>query len=561
MPGKRPAQDAEAAIIDMRNLSIGFAARTGTVVEVLKDVSLTLCRGESVGLVGESGSGKSTLALAAMGFLKDGLRLLSGQAYFDGRNMFDLNAQELAAIRGGRLGLVPQNSGQSLTPSLRIGRQIEEALRLHSGLPKAAFHTRIIELLDQVRLPDPHAIITRFPHELSGGQQQRVAIAMALAGDPDALILDEPTTGLDVTTQVHILDLLGDLARMRNMAMVYVSHDLGVIARVCGRVLVMLGGEVVTEGPVEKILTKPENAYAQKLLDAIPRLDGPRMPSALAPGVSGKPAPPLLTLNKLCLRHARPGLFDRLTARAPLRNTVESVAFAIRPGETLGLVGESGSGKSTILKSLAGLLAPISGSVVLADGSNLPPLIRARRPDQLRRIQLIFQNPDESLNPRHSVAQILAQPLTLYKGMKGKALYHRSIELLEQVRLNALYLDRLPRQLSGGEKQRVAIARAFAADPDLILCDEITSALDVSVQAAVLDLMAELRARRGTAYIFVSHDLAVVRSLSDRVAVLHQGRICEMSDTGDVYDNPSHPYTRMLLDAVLEPTPKMAPSA
>ena len=558
MPGNAPAQDAETAVIDIRSLSIGFTARAGTVVEVLKDVNLTIRRGESVGLVGESGSGKSTLALAAMGFLKDGLRLLSGQAYFDGRDMFDLNARELCAIRGGKLGLVPQNSGQSLTPTLRVGCQIEEALRLHSGLPKEAFRTRTIALLDQVRLPDPRSIITRFPHELSGGQQQRVAIAMALAGDPDALLLDEPTTGLDVTTQVHILDLLGDLARMRNMAMVYVSHDLGVIARVCGRVLVMLGGEVVTEGPVDKVLTRPENAYAQKLLDAIPRLDGPRMPSALPPGVSDKPAAPLLTLNKLCLRHARPGLFDRFTRRPALRNTVESVAFAIRPGETLGLVGESGSGKSTILKSLAGLLAPVSGSVVLADGGTLAPQIRSRGPDQLRHIQLIFQNPDESLNPRHTVARILAQPLTLYKGMKGKVLRHHSIGLLEQVRLNEFYLDRLPRQLSGGEKQRVAIARAFAADPDLILCDEITSALDVSVQAAVLDLMAELRARRGTAYIFVSHDLAVVRSLSDRVAVLHQGRICEISDTDDVYNNPSHPYTRMLLDAVLEPTPKMA---
>ena len=553
-----PAPDADAPVIDMRNISIGFTARAGTVVEVLKDVSLTVRRGESVGLVGESGSGKSTLALAAMGYLKHGLRLLSGQVTFEGQDMFALDAKGLAAIRGGKLGLVPQNSGQSLTPTLRIGRQLEEALRLHSGLPQDAHRARAIELLDQVRLPDPASIITRFPHELSGGQQQRVAIAMALAGDPDALLLDEPTTGLDVTTQVHILDLLSELAQRRNMAMVYVSHDLGVIARVCERVLVMLRGEVVAQGPVHKVLTSPDNAYTQKLLDAIPRLDGPRMPSALNTSASEAPAAPLLTLNKLCLSHARPGLLDRFTGRPAPRNTVENVDFAIRPGETLGLVGESGSGKSTILKSLAGLLPPVSGSVVLANGSNLPPRVRSRGPEQLRQIQLIFQNPDESLNPRHTVAQSLSQPLTLYKGMKGDALRRGSIEMLEQVRLGEQYLERLPRQLSGGEKQRVAIARAFAADPDLILCDEITSALDVSVQAAVLDLMADLRSRRGTAYIFVSHDLAVVRSLSDRVAVLRQGEICEIGDTDDVYDNPSHPYTQMLLDAVLEPTPTKA---
>ncbi len=553
------SQKTDAPVIDMRKISIGFTARAGTVVRVLKDVDLTVRRGESVGLVGESGSGKSTLALAAMAYLKHGLRLISGRVRFEGQDMFDLDAKGLATIRGGKLGLVPQNSGQSLTPTQRIGKQIEEALKLHSGLPKEEYRARAIDLLDQVRLPDPAAIITRFPHELSGGQQQRVAIAMALAGDPDALLLDEPTTGLDVTTQIHILDLLSDLARTRNMAMVYVSHDLGVIARVCERVMVMLRGEVVAQGPVDKVLTHPDNAYTQKLLDAIPRLDGPRMPSALD---AAKPdAAPLLKLDSLCLSHARPALLDRITGRPAPRNTVEDVSFSIRPGETLGLVGESGSGKSTILKSIAGLLPPVGGSVILENGNDLPPRVRSRTPDQLRQVQLIFQNPDESLNPRHTVAQSLAQPLMLYKGMKGAALRNRSIEMLEQVRLGEQYLDRLPRQLSGGEKQRVAIARAFAADPDLVLCDEITSALDVSVQAAVLDLMAELRTRRGTAYIFVSHDLAVVRSLSDRVAVLRQGQICEIGETDDVYDHPSHPYTRMLLDAVLEPTPHAPASA
>ncbi|MFD1156873.1 ABC transporter ATP-binding protein [Roseovarius aestuarii] len=609
-------------IIDIRNLSVGFTGRAGRTLPVLRNVDLRVCRGESIGIVGESGSGKSTLALASMGFLKQGLRVIEGSVCFNGEDMFARKLNQLEAIRGGQLGLIPQNSGQSLTPTMRIGAQMAEALELHCTLEKDAYRDRTIKLLSQVRLPDPEAIITRFPHELSGGQQQRVAIAMALAGEPDALLLDEPTTGLDVTTQAHILELLQDLARDRNMAMIYVSHDLGVIARACERVMVMYAGEAVLQGPTAEVLKDPAHPYARALLASIPRLCDPHLPVALdgrppPPGGSGPGcafAPrcaladdqcraarpelldagggsqarclrhaqsheltaggagsdplhhrpdgaPALVLDDLSISYAAPGLLDRLFGGGGMGvPTVDDITITIASGETLGLVGESGSGKSTILKAVAGLLPPSGGTIGVGDGNALPEMVEQRRPQQLRRIQMIFQNPDDSLNPRHTVAEILAQPLRLYDGLSGKALTDRSVEILETVRLGAHYMDRLPGQLSGGEKQRVAIARAFAAEPEIVLCDEITSALDVSVQAAMLELLNEFKKMKDTTYVFVSHDLAVVRALSDRVAVLYQGRLCEIGPTEKVYGQQSHPYTSVLLNAVLEPDPDAAPN-
>ena len=611
--------------ISMKNLSVGYDSRSGKTIEVLRNVSLEISRGESIGLVGESGSGKSTLALAAMGYFKRGLRVLDGSAHFDGIDMLALDRDALQKIRGGRLALIPQNSGQSLTPTMRIGQQLTEALRLHSDLASAQFSDRVVELLTQVRLPDPAALVSRYPHELSGGQQQRVAIAMALAGEPDALLLDEPTTGLDVTTQAHILELLRDLARDRNMAMLYVSHDLGAISRVCDRVAVMYAGEIVLTGSARQVLLTPCHPYAHGLLTSIPRLNQARLPIAL----DGRPPMPGETISgcafadrcaladdkcrstspelqpvatgenvrcfksdmiaKMPVSSRKPSRKDDLDAGAggdalgmdhlaisyikkdwlaslltpgtPLPPaTVDGISITIEKGETLGLVGESGSGKSTILKAIAGLISPKEGRITLHGETLLTPRVEDRTAVSLRQIQMIFQNPDDSLNPRHTVAQILAQPLRLYFGLHGDKLREASASLLESVRLGAHYLDRLPSQLSGGEKQRVAIARAFAAEPEIVLCDEVTSALDVSVQAAVLDLLDELKTRQGTTYIFVSHDLAVVKAISDRVAVLYQGRLCEIGPADAVYKAPFHPYTEVLLGAVLEPDPDVAPT-
>ena len=614
---------SEKAFIDVKNLSIGYTSRSGSIIPVLRNVSLEIHRGESIGLVGESGSGKSTLALAALGYFKRGLRVLNGSVNFDDVDMLQLDRDNLQTIRGRRLALIPQNSGQSLTPTLRIGQQVAESLRLHGDLNDKQFTARVIDLLTQVRLPDPEALVSRYPHELSGGQQQRVAIAMALAGEPDALLLDEPTTGLDVTTQAHILELLRDLARERNMAMLYVSHDLGAISRVCDRVVVMYAGEIVLKGSTRQVLLAPRHPYAYGLLASIPRLnqtslpislDGrPPMPDeaingcafsdrcALADDKCRSTPPPLsrissgehvrcfhsdkisqmptankkpsrqasLTSNKakqmlklsdLAISYAKSSFLENLiSGKQPSPATVEGINITIEKGETLGLVGESGSGKSTILKTIAGLISPKDGTISLHGEAKLTAKVEDRSALNLRQIQMIFQNPDDSLNPRHTVAQILAQPLRLYFGLSGDALRQRSAELVERVRLGAHYLDRLPSQLSGGEKQRVAVARAFAAEPEIVLCDEVTSALDVSVQAAVLDLLDVLKTHQGTTYIFVSHDLAVVKAISDRVAVLYQGRLCEIGPADAVYNAPFHPYTDLLLGAVLEPNPDFTP--
>ena len=610
-------------LIQVNNLSIGYTNRAGVTLPILRNIDLAFGKGETVGLVGESGCGKSTLALAMMGYLKSGLHVLEGESLFRHRNVFDMDDRALEDIRGGDLALIPQNAGQSLTPTSRIGQQINEAVMLHTTLAKEQWRTRTMELLTQVRLPQPETLLERYPHELSGGQQQRVAIAMALAGEPDVLLLDEPTTGLDVTTQAHILELLRDLAAETGTAMVYVSHDMGAIARVSDRIAVMYGGELVLEGPARRVLKQPAHPYARGLLMSIPRIKEAVMPASMPgqpppPGGAGQgcafvdrcpmaeqrcrderpalvptaveelvrchfherierlppPEPPkrpsrpglddadiILSLDNVAISYAKPGIVDQILGRRPdVTPTVDNIDLTIRRGETIGLVGESGSGKSTILRAIAGLL-PLRDGTITFDGVNsLNTSVDERAKDLLRRVQLIFQNPDASLNPRHTVAEILALPLRLYFGLNGDELHARSVSLLNQVRLRADYLERLPSQLSGGEKQRVAVARAFAAEPELVLCDEVTSALDVSVQAAVLDLLTQLQAYRGTTYLFVSHDLAVVRAFADRVAVLYQGRLCEIGPSPAVYRLPSHPYTEVLLGAVLEPDPDTKPT-
>ena len=609
-------------LLSVENLSIGYRNATGDLLYILRNIDLHLTAGETLGIVGESGCGKSTLALAIMGYLKTGLQVTQGRICFAETDVFSLNRVGLQALRGGGIALIPQNAGMALTPTLRVAAQIDEALMLHTNLAPASRATRILELLHQVRLPDPENIARRFPHELSGGQQQRVAIAMALAGKPRALLLDEPTTGLDVTTQAHVLKLLREITESAGTSMIYVSHDIGAVAQVCNRIAVMYAGEVVLQGPTRGVLRQPLHPYARGLLAAIPRIHSAKLPIGMdgrppAPGqpiqgcafaqrcpmavsqcresrpvleesVDGQVARcfrhteaeiPLgsrqspkekandaggaqvaLELRDLSIRYARRNFWPWRSRTAEAEAvTVEGINLTIKAGETLGLVGESGSGKSTILRCIAGLLAPCSGSIEMFQEGVLAPLAEQRPKTALRRIQIIFQNPDESLNPRHSIREILSQPLKLYFDLKGEALEARCKALLADVRLNDAYLDRLPAQLSGGEKQRVAIARAIAAEPEIILCDEITSALDVSVQAAILELLDRLRRERGITYIFVSHDLAVVRALANRVAVLYLGRLCETGSSELVYMAPRHPYTETLLNAVLEPDPDHRP--
>jgi len=610
-------------IQSVKNLSIGFRSQKGKEISILRNVTTNIKKGETVGIVGESGSGKSTLALAMMGYVKHGLFTMGGECLFETSNLLNMNNKELEKIRGRKIAMIPQNAGQSLTPNLKIGYQIEEALKLHTNLNEKERKDRISVLLKDVRLPSPDTMALRFPHELSGGQQQRVAVAMALAGNPELLLLDEPTTGLDVTTQAHVLELLKDIAKDTGTSMVYVSHDLGAIAQVCDRVIVMYAGEIVLEGPVRKILKEPIHPYTYGLLKSIPKLSLDGLPDSM-PGTQPQPghvgegcsfyercnisddkckvtAPKLeyvkkidtyvrcfhynkvtnkkdkdillnntqekkidiseiLNLTDISISYAKQSFLDQMFNKITDSNpTVKDINIKIKKGETIALVGESGSGKSTILKSIAGLLKAKEGQIKFDKDQILSEDLKQRSSDNLRAIQLIFQNPDESLNPNQTVEQILSQPLRLYFDLKGEELKKNIIELLKKVRLGDFYMSRYPRQLSGGEKQRIAVARAFAAKPDIILCDEVTSALDVSVQAAVLDLLKSLKDDFGTTYIFVSHDLAVVKAISDRVAVLYQGRLCEIGPKQNVYNFPSHPYTEVLLGAVLEPDPDIKP--
>ena len=613
----------KTSVQEIKDLTIGFQSQKGEQISILKNISTTINKGETVGIVGESGSGKSTLALAMMGYVKHGLFTISGQCMFHSNNLLEMENKELETIRGRKIAMIPQNAGQSLTPNLKIGYQIDEALKLHTDLKKEDRDKKISELLNKVRLPSPDTMAQRYPHELSGGQQQRVAVAMALAGSPELLLLDEPTTGLDVTTQAHVLELLNFIAKDTGTSMVYVSHDLGAIAQVSDRVIVMYSGEIVLDGPVRSILKNPIHPYTYGLLKSIPKLTLPGLPNSMS---GSQPQPgsiksgcsfyercefsddnckiksptleyiddlntfvrcfkhkeltnqndlnsqtvksienkilknEILDLSNVSISYAKQKFLEQLFNKIEDSNpTVKDIDININKGETLALVGESGSGKSTILKSIAGLLKTKDGIIKFEKDKVLSNDLKKRDHSFLRAIQLIFQNPDESLNPNHTVEEIISQPLRLYFGLKGQELKDKIIEVLDKVRLGEFYLTRYPRQLSGGEKQRVAVARAFAAKPDIILCDEVTSALDVSVQAAVLNLLQELKEDFGTTYVFVSHDLAVVRAISDRVAVLYQGRLCEIGPSKNVYKFPSHPYTEVLLGAVLEPDPDVKP--
>jgi peptide/nickel transport system ATP-binding protein len=592
-------------LIDVHNLTVDYWNRRRWV-NVVKRVNFDLRPGEALGLVGESGCGKSTTAYALLGYYRQGSRIREGSVEFGGQNILRLSPGSLSRIRGKRISLVPQNPTTTLSPGMVVGSQILEVLNRHGiGNSARARHERVLDLFEQVRLPEPDRMAKRYPHQLSGGQQQRVAIAMALACNPELVVLDEPTTGLDVTTQAQILDLLIRLRAEHGMSMVYVTHDLGVVSLICDRVAVMYAGELVEDATTRELFDNPRHPYTRGLIASIASVRAPLktrsllkgylQPDKLPPGCHFAPRcvfalprcfeepQPLLTVaddhRAACWRWPEvPALAAEQAATADrpaallakgkdllivssldcvygrgdgARTVVKDVSFTIQPSETFALVGESGSGKSTIARAVAGLLQPAAGSIQF-DDKILPGHVGARTRDQLRQIQLVLQNPDASLNPRQHVLTIVGRPLEHFFRLRRTALRERVEQFLHDVRLDTAYMDRYPDQLSGGERQRVAIARALAADPKLMLCDEILSALDVSVQSSILELMQALQNEHQIAYLFISHDLAVVRSLAHRVGVLYRGEICEIGLVEEVYSPPYHPYTHMLLSAVPE---------
>lgn len=624
------------AAVEVRDLEVTFARR-GRDLPVLKGISLRIAPGEAYGLVGESGCGKSTLALTILRYLAVNGRVARGQVYVDGRDVAALSQEELRRWRGEAVAMVYQDPATALSPAMRIGEQVAEVFRYHQGVGKAAAREQAREALRKVALPDPDATLRRYPFELSGGQQQRVVIAMALAANPRLLILDEPTTGLDATVEAEILDLIEELRGRINAAILLITHNLGLVARLCERVGVMYAGRLVEEGPAREIFTDPRHPYTMGLLRCVPRFGMNKTDAALQtiPGTLPALGEPL----KGCVYSARcpmaqpvcsrrepdlyvwpgdGGLLGRAAAEAlppdpaaysphhaarvgegtrfarcyfsaevsamlphkpalctpsaghetqaedvltvdTVRRTfkdgrkklvaVRDVSLALKRGETLGLVGESGSGKTTFAKCVTGLIAPDSGTVTLSGYGQLKATAGRRSQAALRAIQMVFQNPDSTLNPSWTTRAILTRAVHKL-GHGDQPLRARVDKLAADVRVEPRFLLQKPTELSGGQKQRIAIARAFAGEPTLVVCDEPASALDVSVQASILNLLVELQASESVSYVFISHDLAVVRYIADRIGVMYLAELIELGAAEHVFNPPHHPYTEALLSSI-----------
>ena len=588
----------------IENLAIAYRVR-GRDLEVLRDLSLHVAAGEAYGLVGESGCGKSTLALGIVRYLPRNGRVTRGGIFVAGHDLYSLGEEPLRKLRATTLSMVYQDAARALNPSLKVGEQIAEIFRLRS-LAAAEAKASALEMLARVRIPDGASVYERYPHQLSGGMQQRVSIAMALAIAPKLLILDEPTTGLDATVEAEILDLIGQLRTEIGTAVLFISHNLAVISRMCDRIGVLYAGALIEEGPTGGIFADPRHPYTVGLLRCLPR-SGRRKDQGRLDSIPGSPpapgekldgclfaarcglaqdlcrrlAPPLLDLGdrgSRCHFHARAQALARTApddqpaaspvdrslapmleatrvsksfggGRHPVR-ALHAVSLKLWPGETLGLVGETGSGKTTLARILLGLVGPDPGAAIQLEGAALAGEARARRAAERRSLQIVFQNPDSALNRAHTLRRLIGRVLKRLGRVARAQRPTRLLELTRSVRLPDHTLDLRPRELSGGMKQRAAIARAFAGEPRIVVCDEPTSALDVSVQAAILNLLADLQARHRVSYLFISHDLATVRYLSDRIAVLHLGRLMEIGPAERVFSGPHHPYTAALLSAV-----------
>ncbi len=613
----------QVPILEIDRLAVAYETRHGDVAAV-RDVSLDIQRAETFGIVGESGCGKSTVAFSIVNFLGRNGKISGGRILFQGQDLVKRSEKELRKLRGDRIAMVYQDPMQALNPSMQLGDQMAEVLIVHRSMKRAAALERCEQMLHRVYMPDPASVMRRYPHQVSGGQQQRIVIAMALLNDPALLIMDEPTTALDVTVEAAVLDLINDLQNEFDTAIMYISHNLGVIARVSDAIGVMYAGEMVERASVQDIFLQPSHPYTLGLIRCIPRLDTTKTnsilqpirgrvpsPTALPPGCIFEPRCPLARAvcaqGPVTMHEVRPGhwsrcLFadevhehkdtlsgegvSRLLGQAPQPDgappilsvkeartyypvaskrliggkkqyvkAVDDVSLEATPGQTLGIVGESGCGKSTLVKTIIGL-EKLTGGEIEFMGVDISEPVSKRSLDVIKELQMVFQNPDSTLNPSFSVGYQIARSLRRFKAVPPGEVRDEVIRLLDMMKLGENYYRRLPRQLSGGEKQRVAIARAIAASPKLVLCDEPVSALDVSVQAAVLNLLLEIQQRLGTTMIFIAHDLSVVRFFCDHLAVMYLGQIAEIGPAEAIYLPPYHPYTEALLSAVPIPDPR-----
>ena len=615
-------------VLDVENLTIAYETRKGDV-EAVRNVSFKVREGETIGLVGESGCGKSTIAFGIVNFLGPNGKIMEGSVQFQGEELVGRSEAELKKLRGNRIAMVFQDPMQALNPSVRLGEQLTEVLTFHQSISEDQARQRSIQMLKRVHMPDPDDVMNRYAHQISGGQQQRVVIAMAMLNNPALLIMDEPTTALDVTVEAAVLDLIEGLKHDFKAANIFITHNLGVVARVSDQLCVMYAGQMVEKGPVADIFHNPRHPYTMGLLASVPRLGETKSDSVLEP-IRGRVPPPAERPTDACIfaprcdyatekcREALPAMievspdhvarciyaleidtrkrtrkkrqavvrkeaaappqgigkdlldFDSLKVYYPQESNsvvslvglgekkfvkaVDDVSVRLAKGRTLGVVGESGCGKSTLVKGIIGL-EPITDGAVRFLGIDITQTVSERETNLIREMQMVFQNPDSTLNPSYSIGRQIARPIQRFKTVPRNQVKSEVLRLLKAVRLGEHYYDRLPRQLSGGEKQRIGIARALASRPDLIICDEPVSALDVSVQAAVINLLLEIQEMYGSSMIFIAHDLSVVRYFSDDIAVMYLGQIVEIGPAEAIYDPPYHPYTEALLSAVPIPDP------
>ena len=520
-------------LLSMKDLVIE-AEVDGLWTPIVKSLSMSLRKGEIIGLIGESGAGKSTFGLAAMGYTKPGCRIVSGSISLEGEELVGARTSRLRQIRGDTVAYVAQSAAASFNPAHRLIHQFSEAPVQHGKMRQEEAERRGVDLYGQLDLPEPEKIGRRFPHQVSGGQLQRAMTAMAMGCDPRLIIFDEPTTALDVTTQIEVLSTIKEAVRARGVSAIYITHDLAVVAQVADRIMVLRHGDLVEEGDARTLLDKPQEEYTRKLLAVRSLREDKKQVTENAH---------VLEIKNIFARYPRAD-----------QDVLADISMEIPKGKTVAVVGESGSGKSTLARVITGLLPPQSGAIEF-ENQELPKMLAGRDKEQLRAIQMIYQMPDVALNPRQKISEIIGRPLEFYLGLKGASKKARVGELLEQIELPADFGDRLPGQLSGGEKQRVCIARALAANPELIICDEVTSALDQLVAEGILELLQNLQNNLNVSYLFITHDLATVKAIADNIVVMYQGKIVEQGKKEDILQPPHKDYTELLLSSVPEMDP------
>jgi len=532
-----------SVLLEVDDLKISARRDDDSLLPIVKGVSFNVARGEVVALIGESGSGKTTIALSALGYTKPGLEFAGGEVRLENEDVITMESNQLRALRGQRVAYLAQSAAATFNPALTIGEQVTESCVLHGILDQEQANERAETLYRALELPDPDRLGKRYPHQVSGGQLQRLMAAMALCGKPDLLVLDEPTTALDVTTQIEVLKAFKSVIKQEGSAAIYVTHDLSVVAQIADHIVVLYAGEVQEHGSAEQVVNQPTHDYTRRLMRAV------RPPPAAGQGDEmlgeHKRDVPALKVKDITAG------YGRKRNGVPEITVLRDVNVSIERGHTVGVIGESGCGKSTLARVMAGLLPAVHGQVLL-DGNDLQPALQKRDRSELQKIQFVFQMADTALNPRQRIDHILGRPLEFYLGLKGKEKRRRIMELLDMVELPQDFAGRYPEELSGGQKQRVNLARALAASPEVLLCDEVISALDSIVGANVIELLKRLRKQTGVSFVFISHDLSTVASFADEIVVLYAGRVVEQGPADQVLSPPYHPYTRLLISSVPE---------